>query len=158
MHDGKYDCIVVGGGPAGATCATILAQHNRRVLVLEKSRFPRHHIGESLMPHTYGMFERLGMLKKLEATNFPRKQSVQFVNATGADSQPFYFPRWRNHPSSTTWQVPRDEFDKMMLDNAREHGAEVIEGVKVSRVLFDGERAIAQGHPLRLNELKADRR
>lgn len=142
MHDGKYDCIVVGGGPAGATCATILAQHNRRVLVLEKSRFPRHHIGESLMPHTYGMFERLGMLKKLEATNFPRKQSVQFVNATGADSQPFYFPRWRNHPSSTTWQVPRDEFDKMMLDNAREHGAEVIEGVKVSRVLFDGERAV----------------
>lgn len=142
MHESKYDCIVMGGGPAGATCATILGQHGRRVLVLEKSQFPRHHIGESLMPHTYGMFERLGMLKKLEATDFPRKQSVQFVNANGADSQPFYFPRWRNHPSSTTWQVPRDKFDKMMLDNAREHGAEVIEGVKVSRVLFDGDRAV----------------
>lgn len=132
----------MGAGPAGATCATILAQHGRRVLVLEKSRFPRHHIGESLMPHTYGTFERLGMLQKLEATDFPRKQSVQFVNAIGADSQPFYFPRWRDHPSSTTWQVPRGEFDKMMLDNAREHGAEVIEGVKVNRVLFENERAI----------------
>ncbi|GJM25124.1 MAG: alkylhalidase [Phycisphaerae bacterium] len=142
MQEANYDCIVIGGGPAGATCATILAQHKRRVLVLEKSRFPRHHIGESLMPHTYATFERLGMLKKLEATDFPRKQSVQFVNATGADSQPFYFPRWRNHPSSTTWQVPRGEFDQMMLDNAREHGAEAIEGVKVNRVLFDGERAV----------------
>ncbi len=143
----SYDCIIMGGGPAGATCATILAQHKRRVLVLEKSSFPRHHIGESLMPHTYWTFERLGMLDKLKASDFPRKQSVQFVNATGADSQPFYFPRWRNHPSSTTWQVPRGEFDKMMLDNAREHGAKAIEGVKVNRVLFDcdqieGQRAI----------------
>ncbi len=138
----SYDCIIMGGGPAGATCATILAQHGRRVLVLEKTQFPRHHIGESLMPHTYWTFERLGMLEKLEASDFPRKQSVQFVNATGADSQPFYFPRWRNHPSSTTWQVPRDQFDKMMLDNAREHGAEAIEGAKVNRVLFDGTRAV----------------
>ncbi|NOX59420.1 MAG: NAD(P)-binding protein, partial [Planctomycetes bacterium] len=122
----SYDCIIMGGGPAGATCAAILAQHGRSVVVLEKTRFPRHHIGESLMPHTYGIFERLGVLEKLESSNFPRKQSVQFVNAMGDDSQPFYFPQWRDHPSSTTWQVPRDLFDQMMLDNASDLGAHVV--------------------------------
>lgn len=138
----NYDCIVMGGGPAGATCAAILAQHGRRVLVLEKGNFPRHHIGESMMPHTYWTLKRLGMLEKLEASDFPRKQSVQFTNAMGADSQPFYFPEWRDHPSSTTWQVPRDRFDKMMLDNARDLGADIVNGAKVNRVLFDGERAV----------------
>ncbi|MCB9851279.1 MAG: tryptophan 7-halogenase [Phycisphaerales bacterium] len=137
-----YDVVVIGGGPAGATAATILAQHGRRVLVLERDTFPRHHIGESLMPQTYHTFERIGMLDKLTASDFPRKESVQFVSASGKDSAPFFFNDWRPVPSSTTWQVPRDRFDEMMLENAREHGADVRSGVRVTRVVFEGLRAV----------------
>jgi flavin-dependent dehydrogenase len=137
-----FDCIVVGGGPAGATCATLLAQHGRRVLLFEAAKFPRHHIGESLMPHTYWTFKRLGMLPRLKCSHFPLKESVQFISPTGQESQPFYF--WDRDPNewSITWQVRRDEFDRLMLDNAREHGVQVREGVRVQEVLFDGDRAV----------------
>ena len=141
-HSHTYDCIVMGGGPAGATVSTLLADHGRRVLLLEKARFPRHHIGESLMPETYWTFRRLGLLEKLKGSAFPRKESVQFVSASGKESQPFFFTDRNPHECSVTWQVRRDEFDRMMLDNAGEHGVEVREGVLVRRVLFDGDRAV----------------
>ena len=127
----SYECIVIGGGPAGATTSTILADHGHRTLVLERARFPRHHIGESLMPQTYWILKRIGMYEKLKASDFPPKESVQFVNASGKESQPYYFTDRDPHEWSVTWQVKRDKFDKMMLDNAREHGVEVREGVSV---------------------------
>jgi len=138
----SYDCIVVGGGPAGSTAGTLLANARRHVLLLERDRFPRHHIGESLMPQTYWTLQRLGMLEKLKASNFPMKESVQFVSGSGKDSQPYYFADRDPGEWSRTWQVPRDKFDRMMLDNAREHGVEVHEGVPVKEVVFDGERAV----------------
>ena len=138
----QYDCIVIGGGPAGATCATILADHGRRTLVLERGRFPRFHVGESLMPQTYWTFKRLGVLDALRESHFVRKESVQFVTASGKESRPYYFTDRDPNEWSTTWQVRRDEFDKLLLDNARAHGAEVREGVGVRRVLFEGDRAI----------------
>lgn len=139
---GTHDCIVVGAGPAGSTAGALLAQHGRKVLILERNRFPRHHIGESLMPHTYWTFKRLGLLEKLAKSDFPRKESVQFISPTGHESQPFYF--WDRDPNewSITWQVKRSDFDKLLLDNAREHGAEVREGVRVHEVLFEGGRAV----------------
>jgi len=137
-----YDCIIIGGGPAGAVAATVLAQQGRRVLILERGRFPRHHIGESLMPQTYWTFQRIGMLEKLKASDFPRKESVQFVSASGRESHPYYFTDRDPRESSVTWQVRRDRFDRMMLDNAAEHGAEVREGVAVRSILFDGDRAV----------------
>lgn len=137
-----YDCVIVGGGPAGATAGTILADHGHRTLILERSAFPRHHIGESLMPQTYWTFKRIGMLDKLAASDFPRKQSVQFVSDSGRESLPYYFTDRDPNEWSITWQVCRDRFDKMMLDNAREHGAEVREGVLVREVIFDGPRAV----------------
>ena len=140
--ENSYDCIVLGGGPAGSTTATILADHGHRTLLLERSRFPRHHIGESLMPQTYDIFARLGVLDKLKASDCPRKASVQFVSANGKESHPFYFTERDPHERSTTWQVRRDEFDQMMLDNARKHGVEVREGVRAKSVLFDGARAV----------------
>jgi len=136
-----YECIVVGGGPAGATAATLLAQHGHKPLLLERATFPRHHIGESLMPETYWTFKRLGMLEKLGASDYPRKQSVQFVTGSGADSQPYFFTDRDPGEWSTTWQVRRDTFDTMMLDNAREHGVDVREGIPVRKVLMQGSRA-----------------
>ncbi len=137
----SFDCIVIGGGPAGATVAALLADYAHDVLLLERLQFPRHHIGESLMPASYHTFKRLGMLEQLKASDFPRKQSVQFVSATGKDSQPYFFPDRDPDEWSTTWQVKRDRFDVMMLDNARKHGATVVQGVGVKKVLFDGTRA-----------------
>ncbi|MDX2197551.1 MAG: NAD(P)/FAD-dependent oxidoreductase [Phycisphaerae bacterium] len=137
-----FDAIILGGGPAGATCATILAQHGRRPLILEKATFPRHHIGESLMPGTYEIFDRLGILPRLKNSDFTVKESVQFVNSDGRDSRPYFFPDRDPHERSYTWQVKRSEFDQMMLDNARDHGAEVLMGAQARRVIFEGDRAV----------------
>src|SRR3954471_3856864 len=132
-----YDCIVIGGGPGGSTTAALLAQAGRKVLLLERGNFPRFHIGESLMPETYWTFKRLGMLPRLKESDFVKKYSVQFVNANGKESQPFYFDEMNPHECSQTWQVVRSEFDRMMLDNAAEHGATVWQETNVTDVLLE---------------------
>ena len=137
-----YDCIVIGGGPAGATAGTVLAQHGRRVAVLEREAFPRYHIGESLMPYTWFTFERLGVLDWFEQAACPKKYSVQFVSTSGKVSQPFYFFETIEHPCSTTWQVRRSDFDRMLLDNARAKGADVRQGTAARELLMDADRAI----------------
>jgi flavin-dependent dehydrogenase len=135
------EVVVIGGGPAGSTVATLLAQQGRRVELFERERFPRFHIGESLIPETYWVLKRLNMLPKMQVSPFVRKYSVQFVNASGKVSAPFYFWDNKPHECSQTWQVVRSEFDQMMLDNAREHGVEAFDGVHVVDVLFEGDRA-----------------
>jgi flavin-dependent dehydrogenase len=136
------DVIVIGGGPAGATTSTLLAQQGCSVELFEREKFPRFHIGESLIPETYWVLKRLNMLEKMQRSHFVKKYSVQFVNAAGKLSAPFYFWDNKPHECSQTWQVVRSEFDHMMLNNAREHGVTVHEGVRVRDVLFDGDRAI----------------
>ena len=137
----EYDTIVIGGGPAGATAATILAQKGRRVLLLEREQFPRYHIGESLMPYTWFSFARLGVLDWLRRSACPRKYSVQFVSTTGKLSQPFYFYQTIEHECAVTWQVLRSEFDRMMLANAQDKGVEVRQGVAVRALTTQGGRA-----------------
>src|SRR5687767_12912028 len=136
------DVIVIGGGPAGSTASTLIAQRGYKVQLFERERFPRFHIGESLIPETYWVLKRLGMLPKMRDSHFVKKYSVQFVNSDGKLSAPFYFWDNKPHECSQTWQVVRSEFDKMMLDNAREHGAEAHEGVHVVDVIHEGERAV----------------
>jgi flavin-dependent dehydrogenase len=136
------DVIVIGGGPAGSTVSTLIAQRGYRVSLFERERFPRFHIGESLIPETYWVLQRLNMLPKMRDSPFVKKYSVQFVNASGKQSAPFYFHDNKPHECSQTWQVVRSEFDQMMLTNAREHGVEAHEGVHVLDVLFDGDRAV----------------
>ncbi|MBI5365775.1 MAG: tryptophan 7-halogenase [Planctomycetes bacterium] len=130
-----YDALVIGGGPAGSTVATLLAQKGRRVLLVEKERFPRYHIGESLMPYCWFPLERLGVIERLKSSRYPKKYSVQFVTTDGRVSQPFYFFQHLNHDAAQTWQVWRGEFDAMLLDNARGAGVEVREATAARALL-----------------------
>jgi len=136
-----YDVIVIGGGPAGSTAATLVAREGRSVLLLDRERFPRFRIGESLMPATYWTLKRLGVLEQMKASPFVRKHSVQFFSKSGRSSVPFYFSEVEDHESSATWQVDRLHFDVMLLDNARSAGVEVLQRANVKDVLFDGARA-----------------
>src|ERR1700733_9378231 len=131
---GEADVVVIGGGPAGSTVSTLIAQKGYRVELFERDHFPRFHIGESLIPQTYWVLKRLNMLPKMKASHFVKKYSVQFVNQRGKLSEPFYFIDHRPHESSQTWQVRRSEFDALMLDNAREHGVAVHQGMRVLEV------------------------
>jgi flavin-dependent dehydrogenase len=136
------DVVVIGGGPAGSSASTLLAQQGLRVQLFEREKFPRFHIGESLIPETYWVLKRLNMLPKMQRSHFVKKYSVQFVNSNGKLSAPFYFWDNKPHECSQTWQVVRSEFDMMMLDNAREHGVDVHEEVRVVEVLWEGDRAV----------------
>jgi flavin-dependent dehydrogenase len=141
QKNGSYDVVIVGGGPAGSTAASVLAQKGRKVLVLEKEKFPRYHIGESLLPYAWFPMQRTGMIEKMNASPFVRKYGVQFVTRDGNVSTPFYFHTHMKHEAAITWQVLRSEFDRMLLDNAREKGAEVLEESEAVGLLREGQRA-----------------
>lgn len=135
-NENKFDAIIIGGGPAGSSAAAILAEKGHRVLVLEREKFPRYHIGESLLPFTYQPLERLGLVEKMKQSQFVKKYSVQFISTSGKASQPFYFfNRYDRDTIAQTWQVLRSEFDEMLLNNARERGAIVREEMEVTELI-----------------------
>ncbi len=132
------DVLIIGGGPSGTSAAAILAEYGHRVLVLEREKFPRYHIGESLIPFTFGPLERLGLIPKMRKSHFTKKYSVNFVQPDGRRSQPFYFfNRYDRDTIAQTWQVLRSEFDQMLMDHAREKGAAVREETAVTQLLKD---------------------
>ncbi|MCL4177458.1 MAG: tryptophan 7-halogenase [Verrucomicrobia bacterium] len=138
-----YEVLVIGGGPAGASAAALLAEQGHRVLVLERERFPRYHVGESLLPFTYQPLARLGLIEKMRRSPFVKKYSVQFVAPSGRASQPFYFhTRYDRETVAQTWQVLRSEFDLMLLNHARQRGVEVREETEVLEFLREGERVV----------------
>lgn len=140
--DENYDVVVIGGGPAGSTTAALVAERGHRVLLLERSGFPRFHVGESLIPETYWTLKRLGLLDRLKGSEFPKKYSVQFISEGTKESAPFYFDEYNPHECSVTWQVVRGEFDRLLVDRAVELGAVVRGNAQVLDVLFDGDQAV----------------
>src|SRR5437667_10155487 len=114
------EVLIIGAGPAGSTAAAVLAEKGHRVLVLEKEKFPRYHIGESLLPFTFFPLQRLGLLEKMRQSAFVKKYSVQFVSRSGKASQPFYFSSRYQDEVAQTWQVLRSELDATLMQNARD--------------------------------------
>jgi flavin-dependent dehydrogenase len=138
----EYDCIVIGGGPSGSTTASLVADAGFKTLLLERDSAPRRKVGESLMPETYWVFQRLGVLDAMKKGPFVEKVGVQFVSSSGKESSPFLFTRHDPRECSRTWHVERAKFDQFLLDNAAKKGVEVHRGVRVLEVVFEGERAV----------------
>jgi flavin-dependent dehydrogenase len=137
-----YDTIVIGAGPAGSSASAILAEKGLRVLVLEREKFPRYHIGESLLPFTSFPLKRLGLFEKMRQSAFVKKHSVQFVSRSGKASQPFYFSTRYEPDVAQTWQVLRSEFDQILMENARSKGAQVLEETTVEELIQEDGRTL----------------
>ena len=134
-----YDVAIIGGGPAGSTAATLLAKAGRRVVVFEREKFPRFHIGESLLPFSVGTFDRLGVREKLDATFMP-KFGGEITAACGTKGVKFYFKDGFRSQRDRAYQVTRSEFDKLLLDHSRENDVEVREETEVTKLEFADDR------------------
>jgi len=146
----RYDVVILGGGPGGSTAAGLLARAGRSVLVLERELFPRFHVGESLLPRSVEVLERLGVMPRIEA-EFLRKYGARFIDsetqresrfsfADALRSRPGGSPDSRPH-SPYAFQVPRDRFDQVLLEHAVTLGAEARHGWEAARMVLDGGRA-----------------
>ncbi len=128
-----FDVIIIGGGPGGSSAATFLARGGQRVLVLEKEKFPRFHIGESLLPYNGEIFEEMGVLPALEAAGLMKKFGAQFQLGNGSSSLALVFRNGKFTRHTMSYQVERAKFDDVLLKHARSCGAQVREGCTVSR-------------------------
>ena len=138
----RLDAIIIGGGPGGSTAASLVAMQGHRVLLLERDRFPRYQIGESLLPATvHGICGMLGVTEKLAQSNFPRKRGGTFRWGNSPEPWTFGFAKNPDAPGGFAYQVERAKFDKILLDNCREKGVDVRESHRVEEILFDNGRA-----------------
>ena len=134
-----YDVIVAGGGPAGSSVAAHLVKRGHRVLVLEREKFPRFHVGESLLPFGSDFLRELGVLEEVDA-RYIHKPGARFIHEESGESFTFYFDQAIEPGRPYAYQVPRADFDQLLLDNARRLGAEVREETEVRDVRFHGDR------------------
>jgi flavin-dependent dehydrogenase len=134
-----YDVAIIGGGPAGSVAGALLARAGRRVIVLERDKFPRFHIGESLLPFSMRAFQRLGLLEKFARAGFMEKFGGEMYGACGDDGVKFYFEDGFQSQTDRSYQVTRADFDKLLLDHAAESGAEVREETSVNQIDFSDD-------------------
>jgi flavin-dependent dehydrogenase len=139
MSIALYDVAIIGGGPAGSTAAALLARAGRRVVVFEREKFPRFHIGESLLPFSMKAFTRLGLHEKFLRAGFMKKFGGEIVGACSEAGTKFYFKDGYRSQTDHAYQVTRGDFDKVLLDHAAECGAEVHEETSVDRVQFSND-------------------
>ena len=137
-----YDVIVVGGGPAGSTTAAFLAKAGRRVLLFEREAFPRFHVGESLLPATLPILDRLGVHATIAERGFQVKYGAAFHDQESGLEHTFYFLKGKPWPSYS-YQVPRAEFDTILLEHATKLGVDVRQPATVEAVAFDAEGVTA---------------
>ena len=138
-----YDFAVIGGGPAGSTVATLLARKGYTVALYEMEKFPRDHIGESLLPAGYHLFEQLGVLDEM-MVRYSRKPGVQFVSADGKVSSTYCFEMVIDNPSHLTFHVTRSDFDDLLLRNSERSGVQVFEEHRVQAVDLMGKDGLAE--------------
>ena len=127
----SFDCVVLGAGPGGCAAAALVAEQGHSTLLIERDKLPRFHVGESLMPESHWIFERLGVSHEIEQLGFTRKNGVQFVSSSGKESMPFIFADHDEGPSSESWHVQRDKLDKLLYDTAYNRGATCIDETRV---------------------------
>src|SRR5690242_9932996 len=134
-----YDVAIIGGGPAGSTTAALLALAGRSVIVFEREKFPRFHIGESLLPFSMKAFTRIGLDAKLVSAGFLKKYGGEIMGACSEAGTKFYFKDGYRSQTDHAYQVTRGDFDKLLLDHAAQSGAEVHEQTAVEAVEFSHE-------------------
>ncbi len=139
MKLAMYDVAIIGGGPAGSTAAALLARAGRRVVVFEREKFPRFHIGESLLPFSMKAFTRLGLHEKFLRAGFMKKFGGEILGACSEPGTKFYFKDGYRSQTDHAYQVTRGDFDKLLLDHAAECGAEIHEDTAVDRVEFSND-------------------
>lgn len=135
------DVLVIGGGPGGAAVATLLVKSGLSVVIVEKDRHPRFHIGESLLPHSLPILEKLGVLDRVKAIG-TFKPGAEFISEKGTRNTVFNFDRALLGGPGHAYQVPRDKFDQMLFERARELGATALEETTATVLSTDENTAI----------------
>ena len=144
-----FDCdvVVIGGGPAGSTAASALARAGRAVVLLERDRFPRFHIGESLLASVNDVFEAIGVADRIRDAGFPKKWGATFMTPDGGVERFADFAISSEVPAPQTWQVPRERMDTLLLEHAAASGADVRQGHRVLDVAFDADGVTVSVRP-----------